>query len=247
MTDRSLSRRQLLKNAALAGMAYGVAPVVAPLFAAERTGVLIPNFPVIKQPDKISCGPTCCSMILHYYGVAAGVDQLKEIAGTTLFKMGDDEVGFTWPSKVEKSLNAFGLATTMTKQAQLNDVVQSVEGGRPPIVLVRSSKKTWHYTIVIGHAKGELFKMADPLGYTYWLSARTFQNAWAFDGDLRGNPITGNECKICRGKGKVGFAKCLICGGDGSLPDMYRKVVTTNLIERVKPNTMIAPNQPRVA
>jgi hypothetical protein len=244
MTERSLSRRQLLKNAALAGLAWGTAPVVSSLFAAERTGVLIPNFPVMKQPDKISCGPTCCSMVLHYYGVAAGIEQLKEIAGTTLFKMGEDEVGFTWPSKVEKSLNKFGLATTMRKEAELNDVVQSVEEGRPPIVLVRSSKKTWHYTIVIGHAKGELFKMADPLGYTYWLSARTFKNAWAFEGDLRGNPIAGADCKACRGKGKVGFVKCVFCGGDGELPDMYRNIVTSNVIERVKANTMIAPNQP---
>jgi hypothetical protein len=245
MSDRTLSRRQLLKGATLTGIAWGFGPMATSLLAEERAaGVLIPNFPVIKQPDRISCGPTCCSMLLHYYGVAVGVEKLKEIAGTRLFKVGDDEVGFTWPSKVQKSLNTFGLATTMTKEAELKDLVQSVEEGRPPIVLVRSSKKTWHYTIVIGHAKGELFKMADPLGYTYWLSARTLKNAWSFDGDLRGNPIEGSECKFCRGKGKVGFAKCLICGGDGEMPDMYRSIVTTNVIERVKVNTMIAPNQP---
>lgn len=246
MTDRKLSRRQLLKNAALTGLAMGAAPFLPVLKGAERAGhagVLLPDFPVMKQPDSISCGPTCCSMLLHYYGLAVGINKLKEIAGTRLFKMGDDEVGFTWPSKVQKSLTTFGLATTMKTEAKLDDVVTSVEENRPPIVLVRSSRKTWHYTVVIGHRLGRVFKMADPLGYTYWLTARTFQDAWAFNGDLRGKPITGKDCKICGGNGKVGLLKCLICGGDGHLPDMYRKIVQTNVIECVKTNTMISPNQ----
>jgi hypothetical protein len=223
-------------------MAWGASPVLSQLAAAGPTGALITNFPVMKQPDAISCGPTCCSMLLSSYGVAVGISKLKEIAGTRLFKMGEDEVGFTWPSKVQKSLSTYGLESTLKKEAELADVVQSVEENRPPIILVRSSRKTWHYTVVIGHRGSELFKMADPLGYTYWLSARTFQNAWSFQGDLRGNPITGADCKICRGNGKVGFVKCLVCGGDGTLPDMYRGIVQTNVIERVKANTMIVPN-----
>jgi Peptidase_C39 like family len=243
MTERKLSRRQMLTQATFAGMAWGLSPFLSPAKAAERTGVLIANFPVMKQPDAISCGPTCCSMLLNYYGVAAAITKLKEIAGTRLFKMGDDEVGFTWPSKVQKSLTTFGLASTLKKEAELNDVVQSVEQNRPPIVLVRSSQKTWHYTVVIGHRNGDLFKLADPLGYTYWLSARTFENAWAFKGDLRGNHLGGKACKVCGGNGKVGFLTCLVCGGDGELPDMYRGIVQTNLIERVKTNTMIDPNQ----
>ncbi len=243
MTERKLSRRQVLSQITAAGLALGVSPLITKLSAAESSGVLLSGFPVMKQPDAISCGPTCCSMLLSYYGVAVGVSKLKEIAGTRLFKMGDDEVGFTWPSKVQKSLSTYGLANTLKKEAQLADVVQAVEENRPPIILVRSSRKTWHYTVVIGHRHARLFKLADPLGYTYWLSARTLENAWAFQGDLRGNPITGNSCKLCAGHGKVGFLKCLVCGGDGELPDMYRGIVQSNLIERVKANTMIAPDQ----
>ena len=245
MMGQQLSRRGLLKQSVLAGLACGIAPLMraSRLFAASPAGILLANFPIMKQPDRISCGPTCCSMLLQYYGVVVGVPQLKEIAGTSLFKMGDGEVGFTWPSKVQKSLTQFGLQTTLKKDASLDDLVASVEDNRPPIVLVRSSRKTWHYTVVIGHRRGQIFKLADPLGYTYWISARTFQNAWAFDGDLRGNAITGKSCKLCQGNGKVGLLKCLVCGGDGELPDMYKNIVQTNLIERVKTNTMIAPNQ----
>ncbi len=242
MSEPTSSRRDFLKQTALAGLAWGLSPIVASAAAPERVGVLLPDFPVMKQPDAISCGPTCCSMLLRYYGVMVDVPKLKEIAGTRLFKMGDDEVGFTWPSKVQKSLKTYGLANTMKKQATINDIVTAVEANRPPIVLARSSRKTWHYLVVIGHRRGQLLKMADPLGYTYWMSADTFQQAWKFEGDLRGNAIIGKECKLCGGKGKVGFAKCLICGGDGTLPDMYRKVVQTNLIERIKINTMISPD-----
>lgn len=240
---RKLTRRGLLQQTALAGLAWGLSPLRSSVFAASPSGVLLTNFPLMKQPDPISCGPTCCSMLLRYYGVVVGVPTLKKIAGTSLFKMGDDEVGFTWPSKMRKSLTKYGLANTLKKEADLGDVVKSVEENRPPIVLVRSSRKTWHYTVVIGHRRGRLFRLADPLGYTYWLSARTFQDAWGFEGDLRGNAITGKACRLCRGKGKVGFAKCLICGGDGELPDLYRSIVQTNLIERVKTNTMISPDQ----
>lgn len=243
MSERAFSRRQLLRRSALAGLAWGLSPLLPTAKAAKPAGVLLANFPVMRQPDAISCGPTCCSMLLQYYGVAVGVKKLKQIAGTRLFKVGEDEVGFTWPSKVQKSLTQFGLQATLQKEAKLDDVVKSIEDNRPPIILVRSSRKTWHYIIAIGHRQGRVFKLADPLGYTYWLSAQTLQQAWSFEGDLRGNEISGRACKLCRGKGKVGFAKCLICGGDGELPDMYRSIVQTNLIERVKTNTMIAPNQ----
>lgn len=244
MMGQELSRRELLKKSMLAGLVCGLSPIVQSVSAAATpTGVLLPDFPLMKQPDRISCGPTCCSMLLRYYGVAVGVAKLKKAAGTSLFKMGGDEVGFTWPSKVQKSLKKFGLATTLKKEADLDDVIESVEDNRPPIVLMRSSRKTWHYTVVIGHRRARLFKLADPLGFSYWLTARTFENAWGFEGDLRGNEIAGNDCKICRGNGKVGVLKCLVCGGDGEIPDMYRSIVQTNLIERVKVNTMIAPKQ----
>lgn len=206
---------------------------------------ILHNFPLHKQPDRISCGPTCCSMMLAYYGIAARFTDLKKTAGTRLFKFGKEEVGFTWPSKVKKTLTTYGLPAELYADGNLPTVQKLIDTGRPPILLVRSSEKTWHYVVATGHQRGRRYRISDPLGKQYWMSANDLDKAWAFKADLRGNETNGADCKVCGGNGKVGVLPCLFCGGDGNLPDLHRGVVTTNLIERVKPRTMIVPSMIR--
>jgi hypothetical protein len=203
--------------------------------------LLLKDFPLLRQPDAISCGPTCCSMLLKYYGLRADIADVKDTAGTRLFKFGDEEVGFTWPSHVRKALMEHGLEAELVRESSLGEVAELVGENRPPILLVRSSARTWHYVVVTGRRGKNRFRVADPLGREYWLDADTLDQAWTFDGDLRGKAIAGGECQICRGNGRVGFVSCLVCGGDGELPDIRRQVVESNLIERVTIRTLIAP------
>jgi hypothetical protein len=180
-------------------------------------------------------------MLLQYYGIDVEIEDVKKTAGTRLLKIGGDEIGFTWPSKMREALLEHGLEADLMREASLRDVAGLVEANRPPIMLVRSSPRTWHYVVAVGHRDGERFRMADPLGKEYWLDADTLGRSWAFDGDLRGNPTLGLPCRLCGTRGRVGFLPCAVCAGDGHLPDFRRTVVESNLIERVAECTMIAP------
>ena len=39
--------------------------------------VILEGFPVLRQPDPISCGPTCAAMVLRYYGVEEVGDLMR--------------------------------------------------------------------------------------------------------------------------------------------------------------------------
>jgi hypothetical protein len=63
----------------------------------------INQFPLIEQPDQISCGPTSCSMVLGYYGISAGIGPLKTAAGTRWYSdQFGNRVGLTLPSGIEE-------------------------------------------------------------------------------------------------------------------------------------------------
>ncbi len=244
-----LSRRDYLRGGVLGFFGWLLSPVPAHAESARHARsiddgrlMVLRNFPILKQPDPISCGPTCCSMLLQYYGIHANIEDVKQTAGTRLLKFGKDEIGFTWPSRVKKALYEHGLESEMKRRATLSDVVDLINRNRPPIMLVRSSARTWHYVVAIGRRGNTRFRVADPLGREYWLRAETLDQAWSFDGDLRGQRIEGAECQICSGKGRIALAKCLFCSGDGHLPDIRRKVVESNLIERVAARTLILPS-----
>lgn len=241
------SRRKFLASAAacLAG-ACGVSAARAegyryPSVAMMQAHYQIEDFPLMRQPDMISCGPTCCAMLIKHFGGSVSIETLKKDAGTRLLKFGDDEIGFTWPSRVKKAMERYRLNTKIVKKATLEDLPPLIHANRPPILLVRSSPKTWHYVIVIGHRGNRHFLVADPLGFKYWRTAQTLDKAWSFAGDIRGNDEMGGKCKVCGGKGKFGIAPCLICGGDGVLFDMRRQIVQGNLIEPISGHTMIVP------
>ncbi len=203
-TER-VDRRTWMKQAASLLAATGFA--AGQTQAADKPGKasikLLRDFPSYKQPDKISCGPTCCSMVLKYYGKSVGIQTLKRSASTRILKFGDDEVGFTFPTRIETALDSFGVCATAYTGASAGNIVDFINQNRPPILLVRSSKKTWHYIVASGHRSDGQIYVTDPAGKCYWIDVDDLNQAWQFDGDLQGHPIRGNRCYLCRGRARL--------------------------------------------
>ncbi|MFC1836497.1 C39 family peptidase, partial [Thermodesulfobacteriota bacterium] len=167
------------------------------------------NFPIFTQPDDISCGPTCCAMVLSYYGISAGIGPLKTKANTRWLESGlgklgalvgekSVRIGLTFPGKIEEALEAYGLPSSV-RRANLNDVLQYVSERRPPILLVRSGKKTWHYVVAIGFNKGtNEIVLADPSGSERSISGSILDGSWQFSNTLSGSATSGRSAKVYR-------------------------------------------------
>jgi len=199
------------------------------------------NFIVIQQPDQISCGPTSCAMVLKYYGKNVSIEEIKKIAKTTWYKSKEAEIGMTAPEYIETALKHFGVSSKL-KIGNLNDLKAYIEQNRPPIVLLRSGKATWHYVVVIGYSPTK-FTIADPGGYEHTMENSLFENAWNFSSDMNGAEVT-NSCKFCQGSGKIAgipgpLGKCDNCAGTGKT-DILVQIL--NLAD-VKGNMLIVPTK----
>lgn len=152
----------------------------------------IHDFPLILQPDQITCGPTSAAMVLRYYGHDVDIDAIKIKTRTQWFSYKGEAVGMTAPSFVQTSLKHFGLPAK-TYRTDIDRVKYFVSQYRPPILLVRSGWKTWHYVVVVGYDKNNMV-LADPgYGKLRSISCEKLENAWAFTSDLRGTDFRGND------------------------------------------------------
>ena len=146
----------------------------------------IENFPLIDQPDGITCGPTSVAMLLEKYGIKKTIDEVKKVTKTELFSHNGTKIGGTTPQNIELALNYFGVDSEM-QYASLGKLKYYVSERRPPIVLLRSSEITWHFVVVIGYTEKNI-EVADPGGgIRYSMPVDHFLGAWNFSTDMEGN------------------------------------------------------------
>lgn len=196
-----------------------------------RPGRVLGDFPLIRQPDPISCGPACIAMMLRYY-------RAEEDAAVTHPQELRSRVRLMAPRGLATALAVRGIAASVQK-GDLGLLVKDLNQGRPPILLVRLSPYMWHYVVAIGYqGLGERFRLADPLGNVDWIDAEDLDRSWAFDGDLRGHRLEEQPCGVCAGGHRA--PQCTFCDGTGKAPDTARKVVEAM---ELTPHLLIVPDQ----
>lgn len=196
-------------------------------FVASESKLPFPD--VIKQPDQISCGPTAVAMVLKYYGINAGIGPLKTAAHTRIIEAGDFHMGFTTPAGIKDALQSRGVEARIVENSGPRDLIAAIDEGKPPILLVRSGRGTWHYIVVTGYMNGgDPFRIHDPGGDVYWITSEDLERTWRFSGDLRSDGSQGSSqyipdlrCDVCAGSGKVNAPnpnlQCPICSGSGKV------------------------------
>lgn len=152
----------------------------------NRSSYCIKNFPLIEQPDEITCGPTSACMLLKFYGHNLSVNNIKYKSHTYWFDYGNKPIGMTSPCLLTNALTECGLPCSIF-QGNLNELKRNLQKDKPVIVLLRHSQFLWHYMVAIGFDK-ENIVLANPAnGKKIKLKNNIFSNAWDFSADLKGN------------------------------------------------------------
>ena len=143
----------------------------------------------------------------------------KQARGSS--RRADTKFGMTLPTGIKACLDGYGVPSTV-RRGSLDELRKLIDQDRPPIVLVRSGVKTWHYVVVAGYQDGDRFSLADPGstdGKLSPISGTVLDGAWTFSQDLEGKAIVGRKCRVCGGEGKVakGWTKCATCFGKGNV------------------------------
>lgn len=200
------------------------------------------NFPILTQPDEISCGPTSLKMLFAYIGKDITIEDIKKEAHTEWIKYGDNRIGLTTPYELKNASDKLGLKTTL-QTIDLNELKYYISRKKFPIVLLRSGEKYWHWVVAIGYDRNNII-ISDPCGLQYKINNEIFENAWNFNSDMRGNNYL-NDCPLCENGyiypniGPIG--KCDQCGGTGKIINVYKKLI---LWSGINANTAIVPNLP---
>lgn len=201
------------------------------------------GFQPIEQPDGITCGPTSVLMVLQRYGEDVTLDEVKAQTKTEWFEHNGESIGMTAPDYIPQALSHFGVPAKM-KAGNMDRLKHYVSQDRPVIVLLRSSKTTWHYVVAVGYNEDSVM-LADPgPGKFKALKNEWFMGAWSFETDMRGKSAVA-DCALCKGTGEMvsnfgPLSECQLCLGTGKASDV---LVTLLHAAEVKPMTMIVPQR----
>jgi uncharacterized protein YvpB len=200
---------------------------------------VITDFPVLEQPDDISCGPTSAAMLLHYVGKDVSIEEVRVAAKTKWFSYRGRDIGMTSPECLASALSKYGISAKV-KESNLSALKYYVSQGRLPIVLLRSNKYIWHYVIVTGYTETEIV-IADPDGSHLQMTNDQFIGSWSYQTDMYGESVL-SKCTSCNGKGRklnLPFDKCAACQGTGKQDNWVTYVIS---MFNANPYTLIVPD-----
>lgn len=187
----------------------------------------LPKLVYIKQPDEVTCGPTCAKMLMGYYGTEESLEDISKRCGTHWFKWGEEDIGMTHPENLALAMSGI---SARVRRGHSNNLKKYISEERYPIVLVRSDWYLWHYVIAIGYTEHTI-TIADPAtGQRREIKWDIFLAAWRFTGDIHGNTL-GFKCPMCD-------SGCLFCW-EGNI-DFLQGILT---FAEVYNNTMIVPKE----
>lgn len=130
------------------------------------------------------CGPTTCRMVMAYYGINKGADEValgRYGPGTPMYTPGN---GSSWLG-MSTALRHFGLKTNLTNSHSLSQLRQTVGKGHPVIVSIRGNygagfTTAGHITVVVGFtANGDPIINDSAGGKRRTVPAATFLRCWA--------------------------------------------------------------------
>ena len=146
----------------------------------------ISNFSAFKmQKDDISCGPSCASMVLDYYGKFHLYEEIRQEMKTEWFSFNGVKYGLTVPNYMSSTLVKHDVACN-TMRGNLKVLENYVSRNKPVICLVRSGRYTWHYVVVIGYSKNNVYIANPASGLLECINKKIFYESWSFYGDLSG-------------------------------------------------------------
>jgi len=203
---------------------------------------LIDDFPLVEQPNQITCGPTSVYMTLLYYRKDVTLNEVITNTKTQWFSYKKNPIGMTEPFGIIQSLRNYGLNPAI-QSGDIAWIKYYIGKNKPVIVLVRSGKKVWHYMVAIGYTENEIIFANPATGKEKTLTLDHFLGSWSFRTDLSGK-FLGHQCFFCKGRGIFFIAGkplmlCDVCGGKGEVDHLVSFMKTCE----VYPYTMIVPNR----
>ncbi len=159
---------------------------------------ILPFSDVVLQPDDITCGPACVTMLLRHYGIDADVDDVKEWTRTVWLKKDEGDIGMTLPSYIVDALEHYGLDGRLS-YGDIDSLKRKVAMSKPCVVLVRSDEYSWHYVLVVGYDEKMIFFANPSVGEVRGLSTKEFEAAWSWKGDLEGRECGSLMSFLVRG------------------------------------------------
>jgi len=130
------------------------------------------DVPYAKQSTLYSCGPTSLKMLLAYFGIHAGEDELIHCLQT-------DEQNGTDHAPIVAELEGRGLHCTHTANASFDDILNALEARLPVLVnYINPHNKYGHFAVVIGATHDHIVLNDPKNGEGFSLKRDEFEELW---------------------------------------------------------------------